>query len=251
MVNVQIIVLAAGFGKRMAHQELPKVLIPLNGKPLIMHLLESIKQSGVCEKPVIVIGQKADLVKASLGPDYTYVTQTEQLGTGHAVACARPVVEGQADHVLVLYGDHPFVGAKTIRAIADAHQAQASVLTMATALVDDFKSWRQGFLDFGRVVRDNQGRVSAIIERRDATAEQLEIREVNPSYFCFRADWLWPHLSQLNNHNAQHEYYLTDLAGIACREGQTISTVPIAPREALGVNTAEQLAVLSQVPDVQ
>lgn len=250
MDTVQIIILAAGFGKRMANQ-LPKVLIPLNGKPLILHLLESVRQSGVCETPVIVIGQKADQVRASLGTDYTYVIQVEQLGTGHAVACARSAVEGHASHVLVLYGDHPYVSAKTIRAIADAHRAGTNVLTMATTLVDDFEGWHQGFADFGRVVRDSEKRVSAIIERRDATAEQLEIREVNPSYFCFRADWLWPRLSQLTNHNGQHEYYLTDLAGIACREGQPITTVAIEPREALGVNTAEQLAVLSQVPDVQ
>ena len=245
--TVQIIVLAAGHGKRMNNHALPKVLIPFQGKPIVKHLLEAISQSGVCDQPVIVIGQKADMVKAALGPAYTYVVQAEQRGTGHAVACARSVVEGRAEHVMVLYGDHPLVSAKTIRTIAEQHITRNAVLTMATVQVEDFNDWRQGFSDFGRVVRDDQGRVSAIVERRDATAEQLTIREVNPSYFCFRADWLWPRVDQLTNENAQHEYYLTDLAGIACSEEQAIATVVIEPREALGVNTVEQLELIEHL----
>ena len=118
---------------------------------------------------------------------------------------------------------------------------------MATVEVADFNDWRQGFSDFGRVVRDDQDHVSAIVERRDASVEQLNIHEINPAYFCFRADWLWSRIDQLTDQNTQHEYYLTDLAGIACREGQVIETVVIEPREALGVNTAEQLELIENL----
>lgn len=245
--RVQIIVLAAGHGKRMNNHELPKVLIPFHGKPIIKHLLEAVAQSGVCGQSIIVVGQKAELVKTALGPSYTYIVQAEQRGTGHAVACARSAVEGRAEHVMVLYGDHPLVSAKTIRTIADQHVAHNAVLTMATVQVADFNDWRQGFADFGRVVRGEQGRVSAIVERRDASAEQLDIREINPAYFCFRGGWLWSRIDQLTDQNTQHEYYLTDLAGIACSEGQAIATVVIEPREALGVNTAEQLELIENL----
>ena len=244
---VQIVVLAAGHGKRMNNNELPKVLIPFHGKPIVKHLLAAIDQSGVCSKPIIVIGQKAEMVQAALGPSYTYVVQSEQRGTGHAVACTRSAIEGRAEHVMVLYGDHPLVSADTIRTIAARHVGSGSVLTMATVHLADFNDWRAGFTDFGRVIRDGQGRVSSIVERRDATAEQLNILEVNPSYFRFQAAWLWSRIDQLTDQNAQHEYYLTDLAGIACREGQVIVTVDIAPKEALGVNTAEQLELIEHL----
>ena len=245
--KVQIIVLAAGHGKRMNNHELPKVLIPFHGKPIVKHLLEAIAQSGVCDQPIIVVGQKTEMVQTALGPSYTYVFQAEQRGTGHAVACARSAVEGRAEHVMVLYGDHPLVSAETIRKITEQHVTRNAVLTMATVEVADFNDWRQGFSDFGRVVRDDQDHVSAIVERRDASVEQLNIHEINPAYFCFRADWLWSRIDQLTDQNTQHEYYLTDLAGIACREGQVIETVVIEPREALGVNTAEQLELIENL----
>ena len=244
--NIQIIILAAGHGKRMKNDEVPKVLVPLHGKPMIAHLLESIVASGVCERPLLVVGQKADMVKAALGEKYDYVFQQDQLGTGHAVAMTRPVLEGKVAHVMVLYGDHPLVSVKTIRSIADEHFTKKTALTMATVRLPDFNDWRAGFADFGRIIRDAQGNVIAIVEKRDATASQLGITEVNPSYFCFRADWLWNQLALLRNNNSQHEYYLTDLVSAACRDREEIATVQIDAREALGVNTPEQLNVITR-----
>lgn len=245
--NIQIIVLAAGHGKRMQNNELPKVLIPLHGKPLIQWLLEAIKQSGVCDTPAIIIGQKAEMVQQALGSDYMYVLQTEQLGTGHAVLAARSQLENSANHIMVLYGDHPSVTSKMIQNVARTHKNSQAVLTMATVTVDDFNDWRQSFHDYGRIIRDPDGKVTGIIERKDTTPNQQEIKEVNPGYYCFNADWLWKNLDQLRNENTQQEYYLTDLVAIACRQGNLISTVAIDPREALGVNTPEQLRLVEQV----
>jgi bifunctional UDP-N-acetylglucosamine pyrophosphorylase / glucosamine-1-phosphate N-acetyltransferase len=243
--NVAVVVLAAGHGKRMG-VPLPKVLVPYRNEPLIMHLLRAIQEAQVCERPVIVVGQGADQVKQVLGNDYTYVLQTEQLGTGHAVAAARAELEGKVDHVVVLYGDQPLIQPSTIRSLVAAHMREQPVLTMATVTVEDFEDWRVGFNDFGRIVRDESGKLCRIVERKDAIPEELAITEVNPSYFCFQADWLWQNLQALKNDNSQGEYYLTDLAALACTTGAPITTVPVEPREAMGVNTKEQLQLIEE-----
>lgn len=245
LVNkIQVVVLAAGHGKRMARADLPKVLVPFRGKPMIMHLLESIRQSGVCDKPVIVVGQKADQVKQALGSGYTYVFQTEQLGTGHAVAATRSNLEGRVENLMVLYGDHPLVNPITIRRLVQAHAEAGTAITMATVKVQDFSGWRKAFGIFSRVIRGPGGKLIGTVESRDATPEQLAITEVNPAYFCFRAAWLWQNLSLISNNNAQHEYYLTDLVALARQQNKEITTINIGEHEALGVNTAEQLSLI-------
>lgn len=245
--QLQVIVLAAGHGKRMNNGELPKVLIPFLGKALITHILDAIKESGVCPKPLIVVGQKANDIKTVFGSDYTYVFQAEQLGTGHAVASTRPILEGRVKDIMVLYGDHPLITAQMIHRLADTHFKSGKVLTMAAVVVPDFTDWRLIFYDFSRVIRDEQSRVAEIIEKKDATEEQLKNREVNPSYFCFKAGWLWQNLDKLTNHNAQREYYLTDLVKIAVKQGYEIATIEIEPKEALGVNTVEQLELIKSL----
>jgi len=241
MDKIQIIILAAGHGRRMNNESLPKVLTSLKGKPLIIWLAEAIKKSGVCERPVIVVGQKSEMIKATLGQDYTYVTQSEQLGTGHAVMVARTELEGKAENIMVLYGDHPLVSSETIKKLTQAHLDSGNVLTMATVKIEDFNDWRKSFSDFGRITRASDGTISAIIEAKDATIDQKNILEVNPSYFVFKADWLWQNLAKLKSDNVQHEYYLTDLPKIAVSENEKITSVEIDPREALGVNTVNQL----------
>jgi len=247
MNQIKIIILAGGLGKRMNHAVLPKVLVSLKGKPLISYLLESVKRSGVCVRPTVVVGAKADLVKEALGPDYDYVWQSEQLGTGHAVMCAAPSLKGQAEDIMVLYGDHMLLKPETIAKLSKAHLEGGKVLTMGTVTVPNFEDWRSGFYDFGRVVRDNTGTVCSIVEKKDATPAQLAICELNPSYFCFKAQWLWQNLSELKNENAQGEYYLTDLAHVACRQGAMINTVGIEPLEAIGVNNEEQLKLVEKL----
>jgi len=248
MDNFRIIILAAGEGKRMKADR-PKVLVELNGKPLLHHLLESVAASGVDAGPIVVIaaGERGQMVKdATKDMSGEYVVQDKQKGTGHAVATAQSA-SGDASHVMVLYGDHPLVSPETIRRAAEAHQSSGSVITLMTATVPDFEDWRQNFKDFGRIVRDEKGNISSIVERKDSTSDQLKIKEVNPAYFCFNAKWLWESLPILTTKNAQGEYYLTDLVRMAFEQGRPIHSVPIDPKEALGVNSSEQLEIAKQV----
>ncbi|MFA6006790.1 MAG: NTP transferase domain-containing protein [Candidatus Paceibacterota bacterium] len=241
---MNVVVLAAGEGKRMAADGMPKVLVPLKGKPLISYVLEAIRASGADAHPTLVIGVHAELVEKTLGTQYNYVIQAERLGTGHAVQCAQALLEPEADDVLVLYGDHPLVSAKMIKDLVRAHKSGNNTLTMATTTVPDFKDWYAGFYDFGRIIRAEDGTLEKIIEKKDATTEELEIKEVNPGYYCFKSAWLWPALKSIKNDNAQKEYYLTDLLALAVKDEEKIGSVEIDPEEALGVNTREQLALV-------
>lgn len=244
--KVGIVILAAGKGKRMK-SDLPKVLLPLNGRPMIGYTMQAVKDSLIKTCPIIVVGpdNEGAIKKALNGCDYAL--QDKQLGTGHAVACTRSVVHGKLDTLMVLYGDHPLVSPDMINKIIQTHLSAGKVLTMATVKIPDFQDWRQAFYDYGRIVRDKEGRVQKIVELKDASEDEKNILEVNPSYFCFQTDWLWDNLNKLSNNNAQGEYYLTDLVGIAQTDNLDIATVEIDPKEALGANTAEQLAVLQSI----
>lgn len=244
-MNTQIIILAAGHGKRM-QSELPKALTPLHGKPFISHLLETIKKSDIDPNPIIVVGQKREQIIDVLGQAYRYAVQEEQLGTGHAVMMTEHL-KGDSKQTLVLYADHPLVSTDTIRNIINTHEKENAVLTMATAQVPDFHDWRSTFLSFGRFVRDEEGNISRIVEAKDATEAEKAITEVNPAYMCFNTKWLWEHLHSLKNENNQKEYYLTDLVSLAFAEKQKIASVAIDPREALGVNTKEQLELIERI----
>ncbi|OHA26796.1 MAG: hypothetical protein A3C06_01510 [Candidatus Taylorbacteria bacterium RIFCSPHIGHO2_02_FULL_46_13] len=245
MDSIKLIILAAGKGKRM-NSELPKVLLPLAGKPLLLHLLEAIKTSGLSKPIILVVGVASEDVKKIAGPEYQYVLQKEQLGTGHAVQCAESSLKDRAEHIMVLYGDHPLVDAETIRHIAQSHLSHHNPVTMATVQVDNFDGKNENFKDYGRILRDKNGKIDRIVERKDATPEELNVTEVNPSYFCFNATWLWKNLKHLTQENAQHEYYLTSLPQMAHQNGENITTISINPITALGANTPEQLAILEQ-----
>ncbi len=243
MQKTEVVVLAAGYGKRM-QSDLPKVLVPLHGKPLAAHVLEAVTASGVSTNPVIVVGQKKELVIETLGPKYRYVTQEEQLGTGHAVLSTAPVLEGKTENILVLNSDVPYIKPASIHMLAEMGENSVAVVTMATVQVPDFEGWRAGFADFGRIIRNASGDIVKIVEKKDASPEELLITEVNSGSYSFKAEWLWKHLLELKNENAQSEYYLTDLVAMACAEGADIASIPIDPREALGVNTKEHLELL-------
>ena len=243
---LNVVVLAAGKGTRM-YSRLPKVLHALGGKPLLAHVLDRARALHA-ERTIVIYGHGGNAVAAGFAdPALKFVLQAPQLGTGHAVRSAEKHLRASATHIMVLYGDHPLIDTKTIHAIADAHLEGGDPLTMATALVDDFDDWREGFYDFGRIVRDKDGKLTRIVERKDATKAELSITEVNPSYFCFEEDWLWKNLNRLTNTNAQGEYYLTSLPEMAQRQGQGITTVSIDPITALGANTPEQLALLERM----
>lgn len=227
--------------------EVPKVLTLLAGKPMITYLLDAVEQSKICEKPVMVVGYGADRVKEALGDRCVYVVQNQQLGTGHAVSQTRSLIEGKADLVLVLYGDHPLLRSETLARAVEEHRRNGKVLTLLTSQADEFVGVHAPLYEFSRILRNAQGKMTRVVEMKDATAEQLLIREVSLAMSCFKSSWLWPHLEQLENNNKQKEYYLTDLIRIAIQEGQEIATLPVDPGECIGVNTPEHLMIAERL----
>ena len=224
------------------NSDVPKVLHDLSGKPLIAHVLDAVVESGIDDRPVVVIGYRGDEIRAKLGDNYEYVTQDEPKGTGHAVQTTEELLSGHTDNLVVLYGDHPFIKLETLRTLVKAHSESDDPITMATTTVANFDEENGTFLLFGRIVRDSSGRIIAVIEQKDATQDQLEIRELNPGYYCFTADWLWKNLKKIENKNVSREYYLTDLVRIAIENGTNINSIAIDPSEAISVNTPADLS---------
>ncbi len=241
MSSVAIVILAAGDGKRMK-TGIPKVLNLLKGKPLVAHVVESVRATGLVKKPVVVVSASHTLVQDALRDEAVYVIQERQLGTGHAVGVTEDILKDKAGSVVVLYGDMPFIKPESITRLVDEHQSKRNVVTLMTVTVSDFAEWRSQFDDFGRIVRSAEGSIIKIIEKRDAIEAERALHEVNPAFFCFDAPWLWAHVKALRNSNAQGEYYLTDLVQLAIKEGSPISSIPVDPREAVGINTKEHLA---------
>ena len=242
-MNLRVVILAAGKGKRMGPSEIPKVLHRVLDKPMVGHVIDAVVESGVDAKPVVVVGYMAEKVQAYCEDRCEYAMQTELKGTGDAVMRARPLLEGGPEHVLVLNGDQPLTSAASIRKVVDMHLATGATLTIGTVTVPDFQNMWAAFVDFGRIVRDAQGNVARIVEAKDATPEELQIRELNPSLYCFKAEWLWKNLESLTTANAQGEYYVTDLLAKAIASGENVVPVSVPADEALGINTPEQLAV--------
>lgn len=238
--KIKIVILAAGKGKRM-QSDLPKVLVTIKGRSMISCVLSSVLEASA-EKPIAIVGHKAELVQSNLGNSCLYVLQKEQLGTGHAVACAEKNCE-KSENIIVLSGDQPFIKAQTIKNLIEKHLETGAKITFTTATPQDFLDWRKGFLGFGRILREND-RVTGIKEYKDANEKEKEIKEINAGCYIFNAKWLWKNLKKIKSENAQNEYYLTDLLHIASKEGEKIETVRIELQEALGANTKEELEIL-------
>ena len=238
-----IIILAAGKGTRM-RSELPKVLHPVGGVPMIGRALRAAEK--ICARPSIVVGHRASDVIHALGPDHAYVLQMEQRGTGHAVHCALLERDVSDESVFVMPGDHPFVTAATIRRIVAAREARDAAIALATLKLPDFEGERAQFSGCGRIIRGVRGTVVGIVERREADAAQARIREVNVSYYCFRGSWLKENLSRIVSDGTADEYYLTDLVAAAAAQSERIADVALSGiREGMGVNTPEQLAAVA------
>lgn len=240
-MRVAAVILAAGQGTRM-RSNLPKVLHPLAGRPMLAHVLDTVSQV-VDEPPVVVLGYGAESIQRTITQPAHFVRQEPQLGTGHAVLQAEALLRGQADLVLVSFGDMPLLSAQTFQRVLAAQQAHRGPITMLSVMADDPRG-------FGRVVRDAQGNVTAIVEEAQATPDQLAIRELNVSLYCFQADWLWPALRRIQL-SPKGEYYLTDVVEIARQDQLTVQAVILEdPQEAIGINTrvhlAEAEAVLRQ-----
>ena len=227
------VILAAGQGTRMK-SSLPKVLHPLLGKPIAWYALQATRQV-IQSTPVMIVGYGAEQVQQVMGSQAEYALQEPQLGTGHAVLQAEPVLRGSCELVLVTYADMPLLTAETLSRLADLAESHDGPVTMLTVTAPDARG-------FGRILRDKSGTVSAIIEEAQATPEQLDIHELNPGVYCFRAGWLWDALKRIPL-SPKGEYYLTDLVGMAVVEGHAIRSIDVAdPDEVIGINTRLHLA---------
>jgi bifunctional UDP-N-acetylglucosamine pyrophosphorylase/glucosamine-1-phosphate N-acetyltransferase len=239
MMNLTPVILAAGKGTRM-RSRLPKVLHSLGGKPMVLHSV-ALAQRLSPERPVLVVGYGGDLVQDVVGDQARYVLQTEQLGTGHAVLQTRSLLAGKTDLVLVFTADMPLLTVETLRKVVAAHSQHAGPLTLLSVIAPDPRG-------FGRIVRDEQDHVLAVVEEIEATPEQRKIRELNASVYCFDADWLWSALPRIQPSPRKGEYYLTDTIALANEDGfGVVAVVTEDPDEVLGVNTRAQLAEAERV----
>lgn len=234
--GLNVVILAAGQGKRM-RSRLPKVLHPLAGRPLIAHAIataRALKPTRIC----VVYGHGGEQVpQAIAAEDLVFVKQQPQLGTGHAVAQALPSLEG-GGLTLVLYGDVPLIGEETLAAMI---ARGGDRLTLLTAELDDPSG-------YGRIVRNRRGSITAIVEEKDASAEQRKLREINSGIMALPTDRLQNWMPRLSNRNAQSEYYLTDVVPLALADRVAVANVKArAEWEILGVNSKQQLAQLERV----
>ena len=238
----QAIILAAGKGTRMGG-DLPKVLFEVAGQPMVRWVVQACREAGV-ERCIVVVGYEGDQVRQALAhePNIEFVEQREQRGTAHAAQMAQPLFEHQpACDVFVLAGDGPLIRGATLEKLLQVHRQAGAAATLATAIIDDPTG-------YGRVIRDESGAFSAIVEHKDASDSQRAVREINPSYYCFRSDALWETLDEVRSDNRQNEYYITDVPSLLKARGRTVMVVDAVPSEdVLSINTPQQLEQVDRV----
>ncbi len=243
MSELAAIVLAAGKSTRMK-SELPKVLHEVCGQPMLAYVLNACRLAGV-DRPIVVIGYGKDEVmrRFAAETDLIWVDQTEQKGTGHAVLCCREAIEGcqEEGSILVIAGDMPLIRRETLANLVESRTRSGHAVTLATTLLDEPTG-------YGRIVRDAQGGLEAIVEEADCTPEQRQICEVNPSYYCFDPKRLLEALDEMKPTGAKGEYYVTDVVRILRTKGHAVSAEVTVPGEdAMGINSRLDLAVVNRV----
>jgi len=239
-MTLSIILLAAGHGTRM-NSKTQKILHAVGGKPMIMHLFEA-AEATADKRPLLIVGAGADALQNLLGDRADYAVQAEKLGTGHAVMMAKPHQQGGSSQVIVAYGDMPLLKAETMRRLADQQAKSGAAIVMLSLMGDPDTS-------FGRVVRDENGRVSEIIEvaeakRRPNPADYLSIPELNAGVYCFDADWLWDNINNLPIRQARsgQEYYLTDMVETAVSQEKLVEAlISDDADECLGAGTRAEM----------
>lgn len=236
-MKLEVVVLAAGKGTRM-YSDIPKVLHPVGGRPMLGHVIDTARSLEPARIHVVV-GYQAEQIREAFAddPDLNWVEQASQLGTGHAVQQAMPDIDDDSG-VLVLYGDVPLVGQGTVKALVSRlDQASLAVLTLHT----------EQPRGLGRIIRDEEGRIAAIVEEKDASEEQRRIGEVNSGIIAARGERLRQWLNALDNDNAQGEYYLTDTVAMSRAEGEEVGALSTRDEtEVQGINNRLQLALLER-----
>ncbi len=236
-MNIQPIILAGGKGSRMK-SELPKPLFPFEGKPMIRHVIEALEAAEGFLPPIIVVGHQGDLIQAELGDRYRYAQQVELSGTATAAKAALPLLDDETP-TLVLYGDNPFISTASIERMRAAFVDARPTMAMFSVDLPDYDDWRGVFTAFGRVKRDENGRVIGVVEYKNATLDERAINEVTPGGNCFDTLWLKAALPRVRPNETTGEYYLTELTEIAIVDGREVHTVPMPPEEAIGINSLE------------
>ncbi len=227
------ILLAAGYGTRMK-SDLPKVLHPIVGKPMLFYGLESARQAST-ETPILVVGYGAETVKQIVGDAAQYVLQEQQLGTGHAVMQAESILRSKTDYVIVTYADMPLLRPETLKRLVETQQANQGPISMVTVIAQDPRG-------FGRIIRKPDGSVEAIVEEAAATPDQLQVKELNVGAYCFSANWLWDALHQIPL-SLKGEYYLTDTVELAVKNNLPVQAIVLDDMiETIGINTRVHLA---------
>jgi bifunctional UDP-N-acetylglucosamine pyrophosphorylase/glucosamine-1-phosphate N-acetyltransferase len=235
------IILAAGVSSRMK-TDTPKVLHEVCGRPMLAYVLDACREASV-EKIYVVVGFGAEQVKKKFeaNTDIVWVLQEQQKGTANAVLCCKEHLNGFNGQTLVLCGDGPLIRAETLKKLIEKHEAEKAAATLATAILDDSTG-------YGRVCRGADGNIAAIVEHNDCTSEQLEIKEVNPSYYVFDNKILFEAAAKVKPNNVKKEYYLTDAISIIIATGHKVAAVAaLRPEEAMSVNTNEQLGQINRI----
>ncbi len=230
--------MAAGKGTRMK-SELPKVLFPVCGRPMIDYVLDALEQAGI-ERTIVIVGYRADDVRRALAKrrGVDFALQAEQRGTGHAVMCAREQLAGHDGPVVVVAGDSPLLQSDSLRTLLAEFERTRPACLLGTGSKEEPRG-------LGRIVRDSQGRFAAIVEEKDATEEQKRVREVNLSCYVFNTADLLDALDWIRPDNAQGEYYLTDCPGALLAAGRDVRALSVLkPCEALSINNRDELVAV-------
>lgn len=245
MPQLSAIILAAGKGTRM-RSDLPKVAHVVNDRPMVNWVVGACAHAG-CSKVVVVVGYQRDVVKSCLagvsypGVTIEYALQQEQLGTGHAVRSAEGCFKDLAGDTFVLAGDGPLIRAETLKTLLERHRSTGASAALATSVIADPSG-------YGRIVRDASGRFSTIVEEKHCTPAQKAVREVNPSYYCFRTAELFECLRDVKRNEGSGEYYITDVPSLMLERGRRVEVIDAVPAEdVLSINTPEQLAEVDAV----
>ncbi|MCG6916218.1 MAG: NTP transferase domain-containing protein [Deltaproteobacteria bacterium] len=240
MKDAAALVLAAGKGTRM-YSDLAKVLHPICGRPMLAYPLAALGELNL-DRVLVVVGHEAASIQEIFSEaPVEWVLQSEQLGTGHAVLCALPHLADFVGSVLICCGDTPLLTTATLHLFLTNHQRSDKDLSVLSMLLDEPGS-------YGRIVRNSAGEVSGIVEARDATGAEKDIREVNTGIYCARTALLQGVVPEISNTNAQGEYYLTDMVKLAVERGWKVQALAGSdPSEFMGVNTEEELAAAERV----